>query len=409
MRRTETIYFALLLITFFLSAFFSGTETALISTSRIKLEILVRRNVHSARQALAFIEDPEQFLATTLVGNNIAMVAASSLLALYLKPYLNGFLITAVSSLALLFFGEILPKSIARDKAMTYTIRATYLLRPFSTLFYPLIWSVMRISQFLLYVFGLRQNSVKQFFTRKDLELLTREGEKVGLVAPEERSLISRMILRGNQKVREVMIPRTDITAVKLKKSVNEVVKLFERTGHSRLPVIGKSMDHVVGIVTARDIMLEKPAALKDILRDVYFVPDTARIAQLFTSMQDRGNGLAIAVDEYGGTAGLITMEDIVEEFFGDIYDEFDEEDSLYRKITPQQIDVKAQIHVSELNERFHLQLPEGEYHTLGGFLMDQLGHIPKRGERLLWTTCKLIVLSAYRKKVNWVRIIRKE
>ena len=238
--------------------------------------------------------------------------------------------------------------------------------------------------------------------------MLIREGEQAGLVDVEERGLISRLILRGNQRVKEIMIPRTEITAVKRSEAVGRLARIFETTGYSRLPVMGEDVDEIVGMVTAKDVLLEKPKRLKPILRDVLFVPESRVVASLLREMQDRRMGMAVVVDEYGGTAGLVTLEDIVEEFFGEIQDEFDEESDLYRKIGLHQIDVNARVRIEELNERFGLKLPEGEYQTLGGLLMDRMGRIPKRGERVEMATCSLVVLSASSKKLNWVRVVKK-
>ena len=389
------------------SAFFSGSETALISANRFRLEVWVRRGVKRARQAFEFLEEPEHFLTTTLVGNNIAVVAASSLMAVFLDPYLNGFIIILVSSAFLLIFGEIVPKSIARERATGFTLHASYYLRIFYVIFFPLIWSVMKLSQFLLKLLGFENESVKSFFTRKDLAMLVREGEQAGLVDQEERGLISRFVLRGNQKVREVMIPRTEMVVVKKNEPISDVSLIFQKTGYSRLPVIGKTIDEILGMITVKDILLEKPESIKQIMRDALFIPESASIASLLREMQEKSKGLSVVVDEYGGTAGLVTLEDIVEEFFGEIQDEYDDESSHYRKIGPGQIDVSARVQIEELNERFGLNLPEGEYQTLGGLLLDQLGHIPKRGERLEMAACTLVILSAFRKKVSWVRIIK--
>lgn len=373
------------------------------------MEVWVRRGVKGARQAFGFLQYPERFLITTLVGNNIAIVTASSLMAVYLEHYLNGFVITAVSSLFLLFFGEILPKSIARDRANLFTLRSVFFLRSFYVLLYPVIWSVMNVSRFLLKIMGLGGESVKRFFTREDLEMLVREGEKVGLVDREESGLISRFILRGNQKVREIMIPRTEITAIRMNDTIGRVSKVFEETGYSRLPIMGGDIDEILGVITVKDVLLEKPSRVKQVVRDVLFVPEARNIASLLGEMQKKRIGIAIVVGEYGGTAGLVTLEDIVEEFFGEIQDEFDGELSLYRRIEPDQLEVNAKAPIEELNRRFDLDLPEGEYHTLGGFLMHQLGHIPKPGEKAETVVCTLVVLSASRRKVSWVRIVRKD
>jgi CBS domain containing-hemolysin-like protein len=201
------------------------------------------------------------------------------------------------------------------------------------------------------------------------------------------------------------MIPRTEITAVKSRESIPEAFQIFESTGYSRLPVMKKNIDEIIGMITVKDLLLEKPDRLKQILRDLLFVPHTRLIASLLREMQQRGMGMAIVVDEYGGTAGLVTIEDIVEEFVGEIQDEFDGETRLYRKIAPMQIDANARVEIAELNERFGLHLPRGNFNTLGGLIMDTLGRIPKKGERIELPTCVLVILSAFKKKINWVRI----
>ena len=401
------IGFLILLVSIILSAFFSGSETALISARRIKLEVWIRNNVRGAKSAYNYIQHPEKFLTTTLVGTNIAVVTASSFIALYLQRYFNGFIITVISSTFLLLFGEILPKCIARERATTITLYVHWFLRGFYILFFPLIIFVLNISHLLLKIVGTKEENVKWFFSRKDIDMLVREGRQIGLVDDEKQNLISRLILRGNQKVRDVMIPRTEIVAVKKSDSISKVSEIFANTGLSRLPVIGKDIDHIEGIVTVKDVILKKPANISEVIRDLMFVPDTQIIARLLTMMRNNRTSIAIVVDEYGGTAGLITLEDIIEEFFGEIHDEFDEVADIYGKITPTQIDVDGRVSVDELNERFSLNLPEGDYNTLSGLMMKHLGHIPQRGERVEFPDCTLMVLKAYLKRVGWVRILR--
>ncbi len=392
----------------FFSALFSGSETALISASRIKLEVWVRRGVRKAKKAEDFLKKPENFLTTTLVGTNIAVVAASSMVAYYLENVMSGFAITAVSSFLLLFFGEIIPKSIAWEKAAALAIRVTPLIRIFYFLLYPIIRFVLVVSRLLLRVFGIEGESVRSFFTRKDLELIVREGEKAGLTSREETKIISRLILRGKERVKEIMIPRTDSVIVKKDEILDRVVNIFEQTGYSRLPVMGSSVDEIIGMVTAMDIIVERPRSLEAILRKVLYVPELRRLGSLLAEMQETSISMAIVVDEYGGTAGLVTLEDIVEEYFGEIHDEHDESFSLYRAIGSKKIEVRAKVGVGELNERFKLNLPGGDYQTLDGFLMDRLGHIPKRGESVETPTATYRVLSSRKKTANWVRVVRK-
>ena len=246
---------------------------------------------------------------------------------------------------------------------------------------------------------------MNKFFTRYDIEQLVREGEKNGLVNHAERDIISRMLLRGKQHVKYVMVPRTEMTSIGINSSITLAVQVFEKTGHSRIPVTGDDIDQIIGIIHSRDILFENPHKISDIIKEVIFIPESLNIAKLFKTLQMKHVSLAIAVDEYGGTAGLITIEDIIEEFFGDIQDEYDEDINLYRKISTTQLEVNARVDLDELNQYFDLNLPLGNYQTLGGFLIDYLGYIPRKGEKINTGTFKIEILSANRKKINWVHI----
>ncbi len=399
----------IILFAFFLSAFFSGSETACISARKFRFQIWAKQGRHGAKKTLEYLQHPDHFISTTLVGNNIAVVAASSLMAVELQGYFNGFQITVISSLFLLFFGEILPKSIARETADTWILTVRSLLRIFYVLFYPLIFGVRNLSRFLLRFGRDSQEDIKSFFSRQDMDILVRESEKSGLVPAEESDLISRFILRGKQSVKDIMIPRTEMTVLDREQTVDQAVELLTRTGRSRIPVTGKDDDHLIGILHAHDVLLLKPERITDILRKILYIPDTVNVAQAFKTMQKKQKSIAIIVDEYGGTMGLVTMEDIVEEFFGEIQDEHDADLTLYRKISPFQIDVNAMIEIDELNERFTLDLPAGDYKTLGGLLLDHLGYIPKRGEKIALEKCNVLVISANNQKVSWVRITRQK
>jgi len=372
---------------------------------RVKLEVWSRQKVRGAIQTLAFLQKPRQFLTTTLVGNNIAIVTASSLLAFYWEPHVKGIWITIITSFILLFWAEMVPKEIARVRATSFSVLACFGLRFFHILLYPMIWFVMTLSQGFIRLLGMQKEKKEEGITRKDLDLLFREGHQTGLVDDDQRDLISRFILRGILKVRDIMVPRTDITFVRQNDSVDQVALLFEQTGFSRIPVVDGDIDKILGMVTAKDILLMRPKELSAILRNVLFAPELQRIGDLLQMMKKERVNMAFVVDEYGGTAGLVTLEDIVEEFFGEIEDEFDEAQQLHRNGVSGQLEVKAKMSIEDLNKGFHLHLTGGDYQTLGGFLMDRLGHVPKRKEKLETDDYLFTVLSATRKKVHWVRI----
>lgn len=399
---------ALLASALLMSAFFSGSETALLGARRIKLEIWAKHGMRRAKNALAIVENPEKYLVTLLVGTNIANVIFSSLMAMMFSASWSGWTITATSSLAVLILAEIIPKSLATDRASLWTAEAPYALHFFHALFYPLVKVSMDLSRLIMRRIGLRYMELQRFLSRREMEALVQEGHKHGVVNFRQRELLLNFILKGNQKVRDLMIPRTEITAVRQNMPVPEIVVLLVKTGYSRIPVYGKDLDDIRGFIMSKDILVKKPRQAKSIIRKILFVPESRGIASFLKEMQKAGIGAAVVVDEYGGTAGFLTIEDLVEAFFGDIQDEHDEVENLFGKVTPHQIDVQARIEVRELNERFRLNLPEGGYQTLSGLIQEELGHIPRPGEKIDLPICTVCVLTGTRKSVGWVRVSKK-
>ncbi|MBN2104537.1 HlyC/CorC family transporter [bacterium] len=398
------------------SAFFSGTETAFISASHVKIEIWVRQRMQGARLAASFLEQPEHYLITTLIGNNIAMVAASCLMVYYMEKFIpvsmeshwRGLIITGMSAFLLLTLGEIIPKAICGDQPTAVAIRVSYLLRFVYYLLYPVIIFIRGIIRWMMKVLHINQEQSRYIFSRGEIDRLLREGQRAGVVETAEQDMISRFLLRGNFKVKDVMVPRTEMVAVQKNERIGQVKKILEDTGYSRLPVFGKNIDDVLGVITARDVILKRPQRIGQIMREILFVPESRNMGSYLREIQKSSPDMAIVVDEYGGTAGLVTLEDMVEEFFGDIQDEHDEGTNLYRKVSPRQIDVKARAEIHDLNVQHNLVIPEGPYNTLAGFLMDKMGHIPGRGERLDLPEYTFTILSATRRKIHWVRIHRK-
>jgi len=391
-----------------LSAFFSGSETAMLGARRIKLEIWAKQGMRRAKAALDILENPERYLVTLLVGNNLATVVFSSVMAMIFTGAWSGYAITAASAVSVLVLGEIIPKSLATDRASLWTAQVPYGLRFFYALFYPLVKVSMDLSRFTMRRIGLRYMELQRFLSRREMEALVQEGHKHGVVSKRQRELILNFILKGNQKVRDLMIPRTEITAVKLNTPVSGIIDVLVKTGYSRIPVFGKDLDDIRGFIMIKDILVRKPRQARSIVRKILFVPESRGVASFLKEMQEAGVGAAVVVDEYGGTAGFVTIEDIVEAFFGDIQDEHDEVENLFRKVTPYQIDVLARIEVRELNERFGINLPEGGYQTLSGLIQEELGHIPRPGEKIDLPFCTVSVMTSTRKSVGWVRISRK-
>ena len=398
----------LILLSLLLSAFFSSAETALVSAEKIRIQVWMKQKVRGAARLFSLLGNPEQYLTIVLVGNNIAVVCASSLMAVYLSQWFSGAVITGISTLFLLVFGEILPKSIARQRPDRYSLFAAPLIRFFNIAFYPVVLFVKWISTILLKLGGTETRRVRTFFSKEDIHMLVKEGQRLGIVESRERDMLSKMLIRSSLSVSEVMVHRTEMVCVNKTDPVETVLDICEETGLSRLPVLEEDIDHICGIIYSKDLILNNPRNLAEVMREPLFVPETAGMLRLFHTMRRQGTSIAVVVDEYGGTAGLLTTEDMIEEFFGEIMDEHDDVYHMFRKITDIQIDVMARAEVRELNSRFDMNLPLGDYHTIGGLIIDYLGYIPRRGETFALNNVTFTILSTYENKINWVRITRK-
>ncbi|MBN2414856.1 HlyC/CorC family transporter [bacterium] len=396
----------LLLVCIGLSAFFSGTETAFVTARHITFLIWIKQEKRGAKEVYEFLQKPEQYLTTTLVGNNIAVVAASALITVSLKDSFSGWQISLIGTSVLLVFGEIIPKFIGREMANTISLYSYKPHRAFHHLFSPVIWVVKHITGAVLALFRIRSETMYSYFSRDDLNILVHEGEETGLINRDERRKISRMVIRGRKTVHEVMIPRTEITFISRDASLHDAARQFLQSGFSRLPVIAGDIDNISGMVYVSDLLCRKPATLEDIIREILYVPESMNMMNLLHSMRKNGVTMAVAVDEYGGTAGLVTVEDLVEEFFGAIEDEYDDRRDRVTRVGETRLDVNARIEIDELNDRFHLGLQTGDYQTLAGLITTRLGRIPRRGEKIMLANCTLIVLAAQHHRITRVRIL---
>ncbi len=373
--------FWLILIALLLSAYFSCTETVFLSVNRIRLEGFLRRRKFGAKTARHFLEKPSRFILTTLVGNNLANITFSSLLTAFLLHH--GFpagWTLPISVLAVLIFAEIIPKSLGRDLADTGALWSAPPLRFFQFLLFPVIAVTRWCSALILAFFGIARDDVRQFFTRRDLEVLIREGLKTGGIHTPHETLLTRVFQLAALKADEIMTPRTEIVALPETADMEDFRRTVLTSGYSKIPVYRRDLDHIIGVVYALDLF-NHPRDLKSIIKPIAFFPDQKRALELFRDMRLTHQTIAVVVDEWGGTAGLVTHEDIIEEVTGDIEDEYDRTRKRLRRLDVNRWLVSGRMEVEELNERLGLNLPRGDYVTLGGFLISKMGRIPTAGE----------------------------
>ncbi len=394
----------IILISFLLSAFYSGSEAAFYSVNRLKLSIFKRKHHRGARLAIEFINSPSRYLAAILVGNNIANVLFGSAMAIALHGVFSETAIIFISTTLILIFSEILPKSISRINAEKIAMKNAPGVRISEVLFYPLIKFLSLITRFVSHYLGHESNGGTTGLSKKEISILFQESRYLGLIQSRDENFIQKVIQLNEVKARQVMRHRTEIQAVPVENSIEEVRQFFIRKQFTRLPVYEKNLDNIIGIVNSLDV-LHAPANLQEIMRQVPFMPETKPVLSILQQLRRQQASMAIILDEYGGTAGLLTMEDIFEEIFGEIEDEHDDHGDFIEKLTDDEYRIRGRVEINELNERLDFNLPTGDYETIAGLVISRLGKIPTVGEHLDLNDCRIIITRATRTTVSMVRI----
>jgi len=413
----------LILLMLALSAFFSGAEIAFVTANRLRVEVLARRGVRSGPIVQRFIQDPATLLTTTLVGNNLALVVYSTLMAFFLEPPLQRMFLqafgmslaateaavlvtqTIFASAIVLVFGEILPKTVIREVAN----RAVFLMAMPLRITYMLLLPLIKVSGWaataLIKLLRADADSFSRFM-RRDFELMIEESKKSGQLDldEEESMLLSNVFSLGTIRVKESMVPRTEVEAVDESTSLEDLRQRFVSSGHSKLPVYRENIDDIVGVAFAYDLF-KAPASLQEMMRPAQFVPESKMSKDLLQDFLATKTSIAIVIDEYGGTAGLVTTEDLLEELFGDIQDEFDEEDVVLRQTDDGTILAGGRVEIDELAERFGIELIDGDYETIAGYLLEHTGAIPKPNDEFSLDGYCFCVLQATPYRIDLVRI----
>ena len=414
---------ALILVTLVLSAFFSGSEIAFVTANRLKTEVRARQAGRLGRVVQQFLADPGTFLTTTLVGNNVALVVYSTMMSLVLEPPLTGFFEgvvgvaeptgwvlaaqTLIAALLVLVVGEVIPKSLLRQPsgrtlfALAGPLRVTY------WLFWPVIKIAGGVSGLLARFAGAEADTFRQFL-RRDFELVIRESRETGTIDldEEESEILSNVFELRSLRVKDSMVPRTEIQAVDEGASLQEVRRTFIETGFSRMPVYRENIDRIVGVVLAHDLF-HAPESLASILRPARVVPESKPARDLLFDFLQGGATLAVAVDEYGGTAGIVTLEDLLEELFGDIRDEHDPAAAPIRRIDDRTVLVHGRVELAALADETGIVLEDGDFDTVAGFVLAHMGSVPAEHEGFEHDGHLFTIVKASPNRIEAVRIER--
>ena len=392
-----------------LSAYFSATETAFSSLNKTRLKALSDKGDKKAAAALKTAENYDKLLSTILIGNNIVNIALASMGTVLFVDLLGkkgSAVSTIVITVVVLIFGEITPKSIAKDFPEQFAIFSTPIIKAFITVLTPLNFV---FSSWKKLVSKLFKSDKKSKMSQEELLLLLGEGEQEGALDKDDMEYIKNVFKLDTLTAESVMTPRKNIVCVSLDDSDKEIMNIIKNEGYSRMPVIEDNIDKIVGILHARDYLIARKNPgfdLKMILHKPAFVPETVDLDTLFKNMQRKHTHMVITVNEYGETSGIVTMEDILEELVGEIWDERDEEIHEFQSLPDGKFKVLTSVSVEDFREFFHLKDEiETESATVNGWLIEQSGKIPKKGDELSYKGLHIKVIAADNFKTNEILV----
>jgi len=407
-----------LLVGLLLAAFFASAETALTSLGEARVRHLIDTGGWRGSLLRLWQKHPERILSTLLLGSTLANVALGSLTAVIADDLGLGrsiAIITGITTVVLLALGEITPKTFAKRYASGTALALMPIVALFYWLLYPISWALVQIPRGLSRAMGIRPPTMESV-TSQELEYLIEQGARHGSLDKTKERLLSSVLAFTEALVKEIMIPRTQVVALEEGASFEEVTKLIEETELSRIPVYRNSLDEVVGILYVKLLLIDMrkgidPAKfqLTRYLRPPFFVPEVMKVSKLLTEMQRRKTHLAIVVDEFGGTSGIVTLEDVVEEIVGEIHDESDVEEKRIKVLSDGVVLADGSVPLRELEDHLGVEFPEGgDYETLGGFLTATAGRVPPAGSLVVWGGLTFTVKQADDRRVLKVEIARK-
>ncbi|TNE44192.1 MAG: HlyC/CorC family transporter [Deltaproteobacteria bacterium] len=406
----------------FFSAIYSASETSLTALSQAKIQQMLETDPTKYKMFSLWLERPNHVLTAILIGNNLVNILASALAtSIAEEVFLHSGVAIAVGVMTLLILinGEIVPKTYAKYHAKQVARRLFPILRLSYLLFYPVTMALTQIASWVVRLFGGRVSHSGPFVSEADIEYIIDLGTREGVLNEEKEKLLQSILEFDDITIREVMVPRTEMLSISVEAQPDDVLELANNSPHSRIPVYLEHLDNVEGILYLRDLFRMYTAngesllssQWTDLLRPAYFVPGTMKISTLLGEFQRRKKHIAIVVDEFGGTMGLVTMEDILEEIVGEIRDEFDTDEQHDFVVEPDgTILAQAKVGVRDLEEELEIEFPdEGDYETLGGFLTACSGHVPEVGHVHEYEGFLFTVLEANEKSVQSVAISRAE
>jgi len=419
MNSTETLYLVILIVCLLLSAFFSSSETAFTALQRIRVEHLISTKVPGAVRIARMMRHPEKLLSAILTGNNLVNTAAAALATVLAISVWGeqGILIATIGmTIILLVFCETTPKIIAAHNPERTAIRMARSVEVAQMVFTPAVLALSSIASRLSKMAGGEPVS-RSLVSEEEIRTMISVGHKEGTVEEAEAEMLHNVFDFGDRPVHEVMVPRPEVVAIEKGSTVADFLALYAESPLSRFPVYEENMDNVVGILSIKDLLMalakgtiDNQSVIDDLIRPSYFTPETKHINELFAEMRDNNYRMAVIVDEYGGTAGVVSLSRLVEEIVGQVGDELASVEKEYEAINEYTFQIDGSMRIEEANEEIELELPEGEdYETVAGFILNLLGHIPRQGEQLKYKGLKIVITKMRGLKIEEVLLTKEK
>ena len=393
------------------SAFFSASETALTSRSKIRLRNMIDENVKNADKSQKLINNPNKLLSSILIGNNLVNNAAASLTTMLAVSMLGGQsgvgIATMVITIVILIFGEITPKTLAAQNSEKVSLRVVKMISGIVVILTPVVKVLNIVTNGLIKLLGGNVTQKTLTITEAELKTMVNVSHEEGVLEVDERRMINNVFDFGDSKAKDVMTPRTDMVCVEDDTTYDEIVAIFKEERFSRLPVYHESVDNIVGILYVKDIIFidEKNFKITQYMREPFFTYESKSISELFSEMRSNRIPAAIILDEYGGTSGFVTMEDMVEEIVGDISDEYDEQEQEIEVVKEDEFIVDGSTRLEDVNEMIGLRLESEDFDTIGGYVIGILGTLPDGGEVVETDGMKIIVEEVDKNRIEKLRI----
>jgi len=372
---------------------------------------MVEENIKGSNRVKELTDNPSSLLASILVGNNVVNIASSSLatvLAINLIGSRGVAISTIIMTIVVLIFGEITPKTLASQNSEQISLRVANPIFIVSKMLKPVVIITTTISKFFIKLLGGKSDSNKPFITEDELKTMVDVSEEEGILKSEEKDMIHNVFQFGDLYAKDVMVQRVDIIALDIEESLDKIISVIKEEGFSRIPIYSNTIDNIVGILNVKDIIFmedTKGFSLKNYMREITYTYEFRKVTELFKDMNKNRQHMVVALDEYGGTVGIVTIEDLIEEIVGDISDEYDDEEPEIYVVKEDEYIVEGSVRIEDINELIGTKIESEEFDSIGGFIIGVLGRFPNISEEIIYSNYRFIIEDIDRNRIKKIRI----